>query len=182
VPTAIPIGGGGSLSLRQLEPDDSEALRRLWSRLSPEARYRRFMIPLASLEASHLERLLDIDHLDREAFAALVDGEVVGMASYARTESRRDVADLAVVVADAWQRQGLATHLLSALAARARKAGIARFAVMFQADNGAALGLLRRLMPTARLDISQGILSGMVSIGETDDGGAGPTAYPSSVV
>src|SRR5215472_6048667 len=53
------------------------------------------MIPLPSLEASHLERLLDIDHWDREAVVALVNSEVVGMASYARIESRRDVAGLA---------------------------------------------------------------------------------------
>ena len=91
VATAIPTGAAGSPSLIQLEPNDSEALRRFWSRLSPETRYRRSMIPLASLEASHLERLLDIDHWDREALVALVSGEVVGMASYARIESRRDV-------------------------------------------------------------------------------------------
>src|SRR5215472_1272612 len=154
-------------------PNDSEALRRFWSRLSPETRYRRFMIPLPSLEASHLECLLDIDHWDREALVALVNGEVVGMASYARIESRRDVADLAVVVADAWHRQGLATRLLSALSARARQAGIARVDVMIQGDNRAALGLLRRLEPTARLDFSQGVLYGTVSIGEPDDEVAG---------
>jgi len=171
--TAIPIGAVSSPSLTQLEPDDSEALRRFWSRLSPETRYRRFMIPLVSLEASHLERLLNIDHWDREALVALVSGEVVGMASYARIESRRDAADLAVVVADAWHRQGLATRLLSALSARARQAGIARVDVMIQGDNRAALGLLRRLEPTARLDFSQGVLYGAVSIGEPDDEVAG---------
>lgn len=85
------------------------------------------------------------------------------MASYARVESRRDGADLAVVVADAWQRQGLATRLLSALSARARQAGITRFEVIIQGDNSAALGLLRRLKPAARLDFSQGVLSGTAS-------------------
>lgn len=163
----------GSPSLTRLEPDDSEALQRFWSRLSPETRYRRFMIPLPSLDASHLERLLDIDHWDREAIVALVDGEIVGMASYGRVEPRRDAADLAVVVADAWQRRGLATRLLAALAARARQAGIARFEVMIQGDNRAALGLLRCLTPTARLDFMQGVLSGTVSIGEPHDDGAG---------
>jgi len=173
VATATSIGAGGSPSLTQLELDDSEALQRFWSRLSPETRYRRFMVPLPSLDASHLERLLDNDHWDREAIVALVDGEVVGMASYVRMESRRDAADLAVVVADAWQRRGLATRLLSALSGRARQAGIARFEVMIQGDNGAALGLLRCLRPTARLELSGGVLSGSVSIGGPDHDGVG---------
>jgi len=164
VATAIPIDPAASPSLARLEPDDSEALQGFWSRLSPETRYRRFMIPLATLDAAHLERLLNIDHWDREAIAALVDGKVVGMASYARMESSRDAADLAVVVADPWHRQGLATRLLSALAVRASQAGITCFEVTIQADNGAALGLLRRLRPTARLCFSQGVLWGTVSV------------------
>jgi RimJ/RimL family protein N-acetyltransferase len=168
--------------LTPLEPSEAEALRRFWSRLSLETRYRRFMIPLASLEASHLERLLNVDHRDREAIVAAVDGEIVGMASYARIESRRDVAELAVVVADAWQRRRLATRLLSALSARARRAGIARLEVVMQTDNGAALGLLRRLRPGARLAFSQGVLSGTVSIegnGETSGVPRSTPAWPS---
>jgi GNAT superfamily N-acetyltransferase len=158
-------GNNDGVSLAPLEPGDAEPLRRFWSRLSPETRYRRFMIPLASLEAAHLERLLDVDHSDREAMVALVEGEIVGVARYARRAPRPDAAELAVVVADAWQRRGVATRLLSALAHRARRAGIVCFEVMTLADNPAALGLLHRLRPAARLAFSQGVLTGTVSIG-----------------
>lgn len=165
----IPIDMARSPSLAQLEPGDAEPLRRFWSCLSPETRYRRFMIPLASLEVAHLKRLLDVDHRDREAIVAVVEGEIVGVARYARRDSRAGAAGLAVVVADAWQRRGVATCMLSALAEQARRAGIVCFEVMTLADNPAALGLLRRLRPATRLAFSHGTLSGSVSIGGGDD-------------
>jgi GNAT superfamily N-acetyltransferase len=110
-------------------------------------------------------RLLDVDHRDREATVAVVEGEIVGVARYARRDSGPDGAELAVVVADAWQRRGIATRLLPALAACARRAGIVCFEVVTLAGNPTALGLLHRLRPAARLTFSQGVLSGTVSIG-----------------
>lgn len=160
----VMIGTAQSPGLAQLEPSDGELLRRFFYRLSPETVYRRFMSPLARPEQAQAERLLDVDHRDREAIVAVVDGEIVGVARYTR-RSHSDAADLAVVVADAWQRQGVATRLLSALAVSATRAGIARFEVMTQADNRAALGLLRRLQPEARLEFSQAVAEGTVPIG-----------------
>jgi RimJ/RimL family protein N-acetyltransferase len=158
-----------SPALARLEPDDGELLRRFFYRLSRQTVYRRFMSPIARPEQARPERLLDVDHRDREAVLAVVDGEIVGVARYYRRPGC-DSADLAVVVADAWQRQGVATRLLSALAASARRAGIARFEVMTMADNRAAIGLLGRLWPGVRLAFSQGVCEGFVSIGGNENG------------
>ncbi len=149
--------------LAQLEPGDGERLERFFYRLSPETIYRRFMSPIARPEQARLERLLDVDHRDREAIVAAVDGEIVGVARYSR-RANSDEADLAVVVADAWQRQGLGTRLLKALAACAARAGIARFDVMTLADNRAALGLIRRMQPGVRFELSEGVFEGTISI------------------
>ena len=91
-------------ALAQLEPSDGEALRRLFYRLSPETVYRRFMSPLARPEQARPERLLDVDHKDREAIVAVVEGEIVGVARYSRKPGT-DVAEMAVVVADEYQRR-----------------------------------------------------------------------------
>ncbi len=149
--------------LAQLEPGDGERLERFFYRLSPETIYRRFMSPIARPEQARPERLLDVDHRDREAIVAAVDGEIVGVARYSR-RADSDEADLAVVVADDWQRRGVATRLLSALAASAARAGIARFDVMTLAENRAALGLLRRMQPEARFEFSAGVYEGTISI------------------
>src|SRR5262245_51411164 len=102
------IGTAQTPALARLEPGDGELLRRFFYRPSPETVYRRFMSPLARPEQARPERLLDVDHRDREAILAVVDGEIVGVARYSR-RGRSDSADLAVVVADAWQRRGVAT-------------------------------------------------------------------------
>jgi RimJ/RimL family protein N-acetyltransferase len=147
----------GRVGLARLEKSDGEALRRLFFRLSPETVYRRFHSPIVRPEQAHPERLLDLDHHDREAVVAVVDGEIVGVARYARWPGT-DRADLAVVVADDWQRQGLATRMLSALAQRADESGIRTFTASVQGDNQATLGLLRRFRPVDRAALVDGLV------------------------
>src|SRR5262249_36052819 len=157
----------GHVQLARLEPCDGEPLRRFFYRLSPETVSRRFMSPSARPEQAGPERLLDVDHRDREALLGVVDGEIVGVARYARWPGT-DAAELAVVVADAWQRQGLATRLLTALADIASRAGIQLFTLTMQADNGPVLGLVRRLYPSASLAFSQGIYEATVPVPRPD--------------
>lgn len=166
---AIQPAAGDEVRLARLEPSDGEALRRFFFRLSPETVYRRFMSPVARPEQTRPERLLDVDHRDREALVGVVDGEIVGVARYARWPGT-DAADLAVVVADAWQRQRVATRMLAALADVAVDAGIGQFTLTMQADNRPVLGIVRRLYPSARLALSQGFLEGTVPLptGHTD--------------
>ena len=159
--------GTGRVGLARLEPTDGEALRRLFSRLSRETIYRRFHSPIVRPEQAGPERLLDLDHHDREAVVATVDGEIVGVARYHRWLGTQS-AEVAVVVADDWQRQGVATRMLAALNDLARKAGIERFTLTMQADNVPAIGLLRRFAPEARLTLAEGMLEGTL--------GARPTA------
>lgn len=159
---AIHETDGGRVGLAQLEPSDGESLRRLFYRLSPETLYRRFFSPIARLEQTRPERLLDVDHRDREAIVAIDDGEIVGVARYVRTGS--DEAEMAIVVADAWQRQGLATRMLAALADQASAAGMRRFSMMMLADNLPILRLLRRADPSAKLALSAGVYETTVPV------------------
>ena len=135
------------VGLATLERSDGEALRRLFYRLSPETIYRRFHSPVVRPEQAHPERLLDIDHCNREAVVAVADGEIVGVARYFR-HAGADSAELAVVVADDWQRQGLATRMVGGLVELARSAGVERFTASIQPDNRPALALLRRFHPS----------------------------------
>ena len=154
---AMQTAAAGHVGLARLEKSDGEALRRLFFRLSPETVYRRFHSPIVRPEQAHPERLLDVDHHDREAVVAVVDGEIIGVARYARW-SGTDRADLAVVVADDWQRQGLATRMLSALAERAEVEGIQTFTASVQGDNQPTLGLLRRFRPTEKATFADGLV------------------------
>src|SRR5919201_5678286 len=102
-------------AIRQLQPDDRERLRRLFYRLSPTTVYRRFMSPIRRPSERALDRLLDLDHRDREALAAVVDGEVIAVVRYARGPLAEQ-AEIAIVVEDAWQHHGFGKLLLALLA------------------------------------------------------------------
>jgi RimJ/RimL family protein N-acetyltransferase len=160
---AIQRAAEGHVGLARLESTDQLQLRRFFYRLSPETLYRRFHSPITRPEQAQPQRLLDVDHHDREAVVAVVGGEIVGVARYARPPGA-DVAEVAVVVADGWQRQGLATRMLTVLAELAQAAGVRRFTLEMQADNQPVLRLVRRLYPDAALTHEQGIYEATVSI------------------
>jgi GNAT superfamily N-acetyltransferase len=153
----------GSLELARLEHSDGESLRRLFYRLSPETLYRRFMSPVVRPDQVRPDRLLDIDHCDREAVVALDGGEIVGVARYAR-QPGSPTAEVAVVVADAWQRHGLGSRLLTALARLAAAAGIERFTLTMQADNDRIVRLVRHLAPSTRFTLSYGVYEAVVPV------------------
>ena len=56
-------------------------------------------------------------------------------------------AEVAVVVGDPWQGQGVASALLERLVERARTEGIDHFVALVMSDNEEALGLFRNLAP-----------------------------------
>jgi RimJ/RimL family protein N-acetyltransferase len=82
---------------------------RTFDRLSDESRYRRFFSPKQHLSDPELAYLTELDHRDREAFVAIELGtaDCVGVARYTRSPLASDRAELAVVVADDWQRRGV---------------------------------------------------------------------------
>lgn len=138
------------VTFRPIAPDDLDRLRRFGCGLSPQTRYRRFLSGLRRLPEPTLRRLVEVDHVDREAVVALVGEELVGVARYERAAHDSGVADVAVVLADAWQGQGLGPRLLEALLERAARNGVRRLHATVLADNEPVRRLLRRRWPAVR--------------------------------
>jgi GNAT superfamily N-acetyltransferase len=152
---ALEVGRDGRATLGCLEECDGELLDGLLKRLSPTSVYRRFFSPLVRADLFKAS-LLTNERYERDSIAALQDGEVIGLAQYSRSVGS-DEADMAIVVADGWQRQGLGTRLVAALADRAAAGSITAFAVSIQGDNPAAARLLKRFAPGTRLAFAQGV-------------------------
>jgi RimJ/RimL family protein N-acetyltransferase len=159
----IEMGTSGCPGLARLEASDTEAVGRLFTRLSAESLYRRFFSPISRLD-HFTSSVLRVDSLEREAVAAVEDGEIIGVAQYSRRPGA-DTAELAILVADAWQRQGLGTRMIAALEQTAFDHGIRAFAVDVQGDNYGALRLLRRVAPGLHLAFSGGVGEGVFGIG-----------------
>ncbi len=146
------------VATRPVRPDDLRRFLRLWPRLSPETRYRRFHAPVDRLPMAAVRRLVQVDHRLREAVVAVVGDEVVGVARYDRSPDDPATADVAVVVEDGWQGVGLGRQLLRDASALAARAGVRRLTATVQADNDRVVGLVRRLLPDATVEEDAGVL------------------------
>jgi ribosomal protein S18 acetylase RimI-like enzyme len=143
------------LTVREIQIDDVDRLRRMFDRLSADSVYRRFFSPIQAPSRSALLWLAAVDHRDRDALVALDGDEIVGVARY-DTHAGTHAAEIAVTVEDAWQHQGLGKRLALRLAKRAMGRGIESFEATVLPDNRPALGLLRKLSPNASVRFDSG--------------------------
>jgi RimJ/RimL family protein N-acetyltransferase len=131
------------VAIRPIEPADAGALARFHATLSPETVRMRFLYVHPVLTDREIAWFTTVDHHRREALVAERDGEILGVARYDRTGPH--VAEVAIVVSDRWQRQGLGTALLDALVERAAAAGVTELVADALVGNHAILRLLRRV-------------------------------------
>jgi RimJ/RimL family protein N-acetyltransferase len=158
----IETGCDGRPGLATLEKSDSALVGQMFRRLSAQSIYWRFFSPISRPDL--LQRSVQqLDHRDREAVGAVVGGQLVGIAQYVR-RPRDTQAQLAIVIVDEFQRQGLGTRMVAALAHRALEQGIDSFAVDIQGDNYGALKLFKRVAPGARLTYSAGVGEGVIPL------------------
>ena len=140
---------GTRVLLRQIRPDDRDALAEGLRRLSPSSRFLRFHADIDELTDRELDYLCRVDHADHEAIVALdldypeVPG--IGVARYIRDPYERHVAEAAVTVADDYQGHGAGILLLGALAGRARTHGVEVFRNYVLEQNQPMLQLLDQL-------------------------------------
>lgn len=83
-----------------------------------------------------------------DAQVAVGDGHLLGWAEFGRFEAIANAADLAVIVADPWQRRGIASTLIRALLPRCVAAGVAHLGADVLPGNRAAHALLASLFGT----------------------------------
>ena len=116
---------GTRVLIRQIEPDDKQAILEGFEHLSDESRYRHFLTPTPRLTEAQLRYLTEVDHDTHEAVIAFAEetGEPLGVARYVRFADDPADAEPAVTVVDAWQKRGLGSLLLEEITARARAAG-----------------------------------------------------------
>ena len=78
------LANGTRISLRQVGAGDRAGMAALFARLTPESRYRRFLSPKRELTSRELTFFTDIDHLNHEAVAAVLNLEELRPATVRR--------------------------------------------------------------------------------------------------
>lgn len=142
------LADGREVLIRPMNPADADAERAFIVSLSPQTRRYRFQEQFSEPSDALVAQLVDVDHANDEAFAALatVDGceRIVGVSRYA-VGNVPDECEVAVTVLDAWQGQGLGTALMRTLIDAARERGIKRMVSLDFAENGEMTHLAHHL-------------------------------------
>jgi RimJ/RimL family protein N-acetyltransferase len=150
---------GSSILIRPVHADDGPLLARMFERLSEEARRARFRGRIDTLSEEDLEYLTDVDQYRHDALVAIDSAthEAVGVARYVRLPGRRELAEVAVEVADDWHRRGVATELLLELTGRALAAGVEQYSALVTEDNEVVVDLLERLGAEPLREVEDGV-------------------------
>ncbi len=119
----IALSDGTTAKIRPIASGDAAALVRFHERLSPASITFRYFYPHLALGAAEVAHLTEVDGHDRVALVVERDGELIAVGRYDRLRDPAQ-AEVAFVVADAFQHQGIGTMLLHRLATRAKEAGI----------------------------------------------------------
>jgi acyl-CoA synthetase (NDP forming)/RimJ/RimL family protein N-acetyltransferase len=128
------LADGGTVHLRQIQPEDADRIVAMYGRLSPESIRYRYFAPKPSLTPAEVKWFTQLDHAEREALVAVLGDDIIAVGRYDRVPGT-DTAEVAFVVDDAHHGRGLASVLLEHLAALAADRGIRRFEADVLPDN-----------------------------------------------
>lgn len=145
----VTLRDGAAVGIRLIRPDDAPRLKALYSRLSPESTYFRFLEIRKGLSDEEVKRLAEVDYQMCPALVATrkqADREdIIAVARYAIIETAEPgLAELSIVVEDCYQGRGLGTRLLRRLVAYARSHGVHTLLAVVHSDNVRMARLIQR--------------------------------------
>jgi acetyltransferase len=142
------LPSGQSLCVRPVRHDDGELEEAFVRGLSVESAYQRMLSGGTKVTPEWIESMTHIDYDRHMAFAVTTvrDGveQFAGVARYIVDPAALG-AEIAIVVGDAWQGQGLGRRLLATLLEHAKGAGVREAVGIVLATNKAMLRLARSM-------------------------------------
>lgn len=145
----VTLPDGNRLLIRPIRSTDQSKLAETFRRLSPESRYRRCFSLKKQLTPAELHFFTDIDGINHFALAALLlddddnEQEGIGGVQFIRLAENADIAEVAFLVSDGWQRRGIGRLLLQRLIVAAGERGISKLRCYLLAENSQARRFIR---------------------------------------
>jgi ribosomal protein S18 acetylase RimI-like enzyme len=151
--------------LRRATPDDVTSIREFVCGLSPRSQYLRFFAAVAPPSTGLLRALCGTGGAD---VLLVVDrsGAVIGHGMAADAADGLETS-IGLVVADAWQRRGVGTQVLQALASRAARRGVDSLVLEVLPDNRVMRGIIARRWPDAPAERRQDAIVYRPAIGQS---------------
>ena len=156
---------GKQINFRYVQKDDAALLVDLFNHLSFEAKRLRFHLYTDKLPKERIwKEAMALSNLNPALQVAIMattidaDGQehAVGVVRFARATPNDAEAEVAVVVRDDIQRNGLARRLLGILAEKARQMGITHFTGWVLAENVRLMKLIEKLKLPVESEIRYG--------------------------
>ena len=143
----LTLADGRELMVRPIRPDDEPMIKGMFYSFSEQTKYLRYHGTLKSLPHNRLQVFCNVDY-DAEMALVVTHGEgghteIIGVGRYLTTPDTR-TAEMAFVIRDDWQRQGLGTHLFQRLAEIAIRSGIRQFHADVLPENSGMLKIFHR--------------------------------------
>ena len=142
------LADGTNITIRPIRPEDAEIEQTFVRKLSPQAKYFRFMQSLNELTPEMLVRFTQLDYNRELALIAVQEkggGEIeLGVARYVMNPDGKS-CEFALVVADEWQHRGIGSQLMTHLMDAAQERGFDSMDGEILADNKKMLDLVRSL-------------------------------------
>jgi acetyltransferase len=144
--SALTLDDGRCVRVRPMRASDRARYRDAVAALSPRSRYLRFAGPLPpQMTDSLLDRMMRFDRDRHVVYVGLTADErrIVGVARFVADAPEPERGELAIAVADEWQRAGLGAALLAKIIERARIAGLRSLIATTLIENVGAARLAR---------------------------------------
>src|SRR5260370_29224669 len=135
---------GREVEIRALRPDDKDDMLAAVGRTGMQSLQRRFFAVKRGFSEKEIAFFMNIDFSDHVALVALADEDgrpvIIGGGRYILVEPGR--AEIAFVVIDAYQSQGVGTLLMRHLATISRSAGLKGLIARVLPENTAMLNVV----------------------------------------
>jgi len=142
---------GKPIHMRPIRPTDEDMMRDLFYACSPETLYHRFFIKMQSMPHRKLKKFVNVDYEKNMALVSVTREDehemIVAVGRYSVDKSSNS-AEVAFIVRDDWQGQGLGVSMFHQLLEVARMRGIMNFTADVLHDNARMLHIFHKCAPT----------------------------------
>ncbi len=158
--TTMLLDNGTLVSFRAMNPTDEPATRDLFYSLSQETVYYRYMSSMKRIPRKQLQNFVYVDHRNEVAIVGTVPEahgeEIIAIGRY-YLDQKTNRAEVAFVVRDDWQKQGVGSFIMKHLAIIAKRSGIAGFTAEVMRDNKPMQAVINHSGMKVRSSLNEGV-------------------------
>ncbi|GAA0466492.1 hypothetical protein GCM10009096_03960 [Parasphingorhabdus litoris] len=147
----LTTNSGFEFHVRPVHPDDKEALKEFFAKVSKEDLRFRFLSAMPKVSDSILDDMINVDHDHKEDYIALdIDDKTIIASAMIGANTDRSEAEVAIVTRSDYKHRGMSWTFLEYVTNEARRSGIKKLQSIESRDNHEAIELEREMGFTAK--------------------------------